>query len=398
MVSSETNRAEYEAYWRITDFMPVSGVGIVTARDALSIDLGKSELWARVVDFGSLSGEEARSKYDLGNDVQSWKAHLAQKDVKASGPSPDLIRQILYRPFDVRFIYYTGKSGGFVCRPVYEIMQHMVNNRNLALCTNRQVNGEFRHALCTTMPINDCTLSLATRERTYLFPLYLADDQQSEGKQTRLLEGTSGGQRPSLSPAFISELEKRLDLTFVPTKKSDSRKTLGPEDVFHYMYAVFYSPTYRSRYAEFLKIDFPRLPLTSNGSLFVALAGKGCELAALHLLESPKLNQPLTAYSGPTNPEVEKISYSRDTVWLDKAQTRDFRGVSEAVWEFHIGGYQVCEKWLKDRKGRTLLKDDIAHYRKIVVALSETIRLMTEIDKVIEGHGGWPDAFITSKN
>jgi hypothetical protein len=85
-------------------------------------------------------------------------------------------------------------------------------------------------------------------------------------------------------------------------------------------------------------------------------------------------------------------------VWIDKAQTRGFRDVSETVWKFHIGGYQVCEKWLKDRKGRTLLKDDIAHYRKIVVALSETIRLMTEIDKVIEGHGGWPDAFITSKN
>ena len=121
------------------------------------------------------------------------------------------------------------------------------------------------------------------------------------------------------------------------------------------------------------------------------------ELVALHLLESPSLDKAITTYVGSTNSEVEKISCSRDTVWLDKAQTRGFRGVSEAVWNFHIGGYQVCEKWLKDRKGRTLSKDDIAHYQKIVVALSETIRLMAEIDKVIEAHGGWPGAFATPK-
>jgi len=118
----------------------------------------------------------------------------------------------------------------------------------------------------------------------------------------------------------------------------------------------------------------------------------------MHLLESPKLDKLLTTYSGPTNPEVEKISYALDTVWLDKAQACGFRHIPGAVWNFHIGGYQVCEKWLKDRKGRTLSKDDITHYQKIVVALSETIRLMAEIDKVIEAHGGWPGAFVTSQN
>jgi hypothetical protein len=144
-----------------------------------------------------------------------------------------------------------------------------------------------------------------------------------------------------------------------------------------------------------LKIDFPRLPLTSSLELFSALARLGGELIALHLLESPKLENPLTTCSGPANPEVEKVSYSRETVWLDKSQTHGFRGVPEAVWNFHVGGYQVCEKWLKDRKGRTLSKDDMAHYQKIVVALSETIRLMEEIDEVIDKHGGWPGAFST---
>jgi hypothetical protein len=193
------------------------------------------------------------------------------------------------------------------------------------------------------------------------------------------------------------------------------------------------SMDYRSRYAEFLKIDFPRLPLTGNPELFRALARLGGELTALHLLEfevaqasslHPKNSQagglrysPITEFIGGRHPEVEKPFFtvegsapslphrhgtdgavpSRGTVWIDKAQTTGFQGVREDVWNFHIGGYQVCEKWLKDRKGRTLTKDDLAHYQKIVVALSETIRLMAEIDVVIHQHGGWPGAFAASK-
>jgi hypothetical protein len=200
---------------------------------------------------------------------------------------------------------------------------------------------------------------------------------------------------------------------------------LTPEDIFHYAYAVFHSPGYRSRYAEFLKIDFPRLPLTGNLELFRALARLGGELTALHLLEfevgtplrgvragghtaadgsESRPYQPLTEFVGGRNPEVEKVGWTPDgggTVWLDANVTRrethpgttGFKGVPKDVWQFPIGGYQVCEKWLKDRKGRTLTNDDIAHYHKIVVALSETIRLMAEIDDVIAQHGGWPGAF-----
>jgi hypothetical protein len=140
-------------------------------------------------------------------------------------------------------------------------------------------------------------------------------------------------------------------------------------------------------------MDFPRLPPPGSLDLFRALARLGGELVALHLLESPALDNPRTEFIGGRHPVVEKVSWSRQAVWIDKAQTTGFRGVPEAVWSFHIGGYQVCEKWLKDRKGRALVKDDIAHYHKIVIALSETIRLMAEIDKVIERHGGWPGAF-----
>jgi len=180
--------------------------------------------------------------------------------------------------------------------------------------------------------------------------------------------------------------------------RGDLQQSIGAEDFFHYVYAIFHSPGYRSRYAEFLKIDFPRLPLTSNLELFCALAQLGGELVALHLMESAKLNRCITEFVGGRNPEVEKVNYARKTVWVDKAQTTGFKGVPEKVWSFHIGGYQVCEKWLKDRKGRKLSRDDIEHYHRIVVALNETIRLMAEIDKVIDAHGGWPNAFTTSKS
>jgi predicted helicase len=168
------------------------------------------------------------------------------------------------------------------------------------------------------------------------------------------------------------------------------------EDVFNYVYAVFHSPEYRARYAEFLKSDYPRGPLPGSLKLFRALARLGCDLVSLHVMDSPKLEVPLSTYTGPRKPAVEKISFVHNVVWLDRGMTRGFKGVPEAVWNFHIGGYQVCDKWLKDRRDRTLSEDEIAHYQKIVVGLRETIKAMSDIDHVIEQHGGWPDAFASA--
>jgi len=169
--------------------------------------------------------------------------------------------------------------------------------------------------------------------------------------------------------------------------------TFGPEDVFNYMYAVFHSPTYRSQYSEFLKTDFPRLPLTSKQPLFRALCGLGEELVGLHLME--KQVPPKTKFDVAGDNHVEKVRYTEPgqaaptgRIWINREQY--FDNVPQNVWEFHIGGYQVCQKWLKDRKGRKLSYDDLQHYRCIVSSLTETIRLMAEIDRTIDKHGGWP--------
>jgi predicted helicase len=165
---------------------------------------------------------------------------------------------------------------------------------------------------------------------------------------------------------------------------------------------VFHSPEYRNRYSELLKIDFPRLPLTSNIELFYTLAELGSELVKLHLLESSSPGKYVSFVQKSADLQVEKVSYSNKTAWINKAKTCGFKGLSEAVWNFHVGGYQVCQKWLKDRQakggkypqpGRVLTKKDINHYQKMVVAINETIHIMPKVDEVIDKHGGWPDAF-----
>jgi len=380
--------SEYEQGQRITDIFSVNSIGIITARDKLTIHWTQEEVWRTVKDFSSLPPEEARSRYDLGSDAKDWKVTWAQKDLRASGLRKGCIATVLYRPFDVRHTYYTGTSRGFLCRPRRDVMRHMLAGHNLAVVSCRQISsGRWQHVMAADSLTDDCYVSNKTRERGYLLPLYVYPERQKE----RPTDDAS--RRPNLAPEFVADFAGRLKIRFVADGKGDIKETFGPEDAFDYMYAVFHSPTYRSRYAEFLKIDFPRLPLTSNADLFRELCGLGEELVGLHLMD--KHGASLTKYPVEDDNTVEKVRYTEPgqgadegRVWINKTQY--FEGVPPEVWEFHIGGYQVCRKWLKDRKRRQLSYDDITHYQHIVSALSETIRIMAAIDETIDRHGGWP--------
>ena len=368
--------AEYTEWLPIKSAFAVASSGIQTKRDGLCVAFTRSEMWETVQRFHTLPAAQARDEFDLGADGRDWTVAAAKADVSASGPNQRFLCPILYRPFDIRFTYWTGKTRGFLAYPRREVMQHIVGHKNVGMIFNRQIVGDsVSHFGVARVPICHGTFYLGNKGQDYFAPLFAFDED--------LLAKDKTG-RSNFTPPLLVSLRKAV---------GGEAAKLTPEDIFYYAYAVFHSPGYRIRYAEFLKIDFPRLPLTGNLELFRSLARLGGELTALHLLESPKLTQPITEFIGGRHPEVEKISWSRHTVWVDKAQTTGFQGVREDVWSFHIGGYQVCEKWLKDRKGRPLTKDDLTHYQKIVVALAETIRLMKEIDKVIEKHGGWPGAF-----
>jgi predicted helicase len=376
----EAELDEYMKGWKVTDMFPVNSVGIVTARDDLTIKWSGKEVEDTIMDFVSLPPEEARDKYELGDDVRDWKVSMAQKDLKDSGLRSEKIVPILYRPFDTRYTYYTGHSRGFHCMPRGEVMRHMLAGENIGLVTVRQVaEGVFDHAFISSS-IVESRITLSNKGIGSLFPLYL---YPGEGE----MQFEGGRRRANLNTDLIKAFSEKLGLQVISDGKGDLLSTFGPEDVFNYAYAAFHSPTYRSRYAEFLKMDFPRLPLTSDKELFKALAAKGAELVALHLMESPILNNLITGYPVAGSNTVEKVSYDENTQRVYINKTQYFEGVPPEVWNFHIGGYQVAQKWLKDRKSRTLTYDELTHYQKVVVALKETIRLMAEIDELIPG---WP--------
>ena len=370
------------------------GNGVKTNRDELLVADTRDELVQRFALFEDMSLSDSVLAHKLNLlDGPYWKTERERKKLLAV-PWREKVVPYCYRPFSNRWILYQtnlmeiGRGGASK-----HVMKHMLRP-NLGLITHRTASKQLDYSHFFAVKTLIDVRTFPDREGVpYLFPLYV----YTENGDQHSLDGLEAEERrPNLSAQFLRALATNLKLK--TTKPYGLPEGVTPEDIYNYAYAVFHSPGYRTRYAEFLKIDFPRLPLTGNLELFRALARLGGELVALHLLESPKLDKPITTYSGPRTPEIEKISYARGAVWLDREQTCGFKGVPEVVWEFHIGGYQVCAKWLKDRKGRTLSKDDIAHYNKIVVALSETIRLMKKVDEVIDEHGGWPGAFVTDKH
>ena len=273
----------------------------------------------------------------------------------------------------------------------------MLGGTNIGVITTRQTRDPWS-ALATSQIV--AHKSLAAYDINFLFPLYL----YAAPEATLLSEKTKSEARANFSPEFVRTIESRLGRTFTEGH-GDGSKTFGPKEVFHYIYAIFHSPTYRNRYAQFLKTSFPYIPITSDPDLFDELGELAGDLVALHLLDDnyqaaswnisqPKSRNPLntliTRLVGKGDSEVAKghPKYNDRNIYINPL--RYFEGVPEEIWNVHVGGYQVCEKWLKDRRGRTLSDEDINHYQRVVVALNETIRLMAEIDRVIEEHGGWP--------
>ncbi len=386
-------RTEYEKAWLVPHIFNTFASTVTTARNDFSMAYDPETLVRRINDLKdkSTDDETLRTKYGL-KDVSYWTLSQARKELFTLQAARDFVKPYCYRPFDFRFVFYHAS----VCerlRP--EVMQHMFHD-NLAFLTHRpQSPPDFTFAFCTKMMGDQCVAANKSvgGGNSFQFPLYLYDIEKKKkgnwGKAITmaLFEPSAEYQtrRPNLSPAFLKALAEKLKLP--QTQPHNLPKGITPEDIFHYAYAVFHAPTYRTRYAEFLKIDFPRLPLTSDLKLFRALAKKGEELVALHLMESKRLNHFLTTFPMKGSNEVEKVHYTdKDKrVWINAQQF--FGSVPKAVWEFQIGGYQVCEKWLKDRKRRKLTYQDIEHYQKIVAALSETIRLMKEIDAAIPK---WP--------
>ncbi len=382
MPQDETVRAEYEQGWKITDIIPVNVLGFQSHRDDFAIDFEQAQLHQRIAAMRhtELDDDEFAQRYDL-KDNRDWKLNLARRQVREDAHWQENLIPCAYRPFDTRWAYFSEAAMDY---PRRELKENVAGKENLCLNVVRQTKTEhWQHAVMTDKPAPAVFVEI--KDGSTAFPLYL----YSSAKTDLFDDSAAGGRRPNFAPEFIADFSARLQLDFVPDGCGDMKKTFGPEDVFHYAYAVFHSPTYRSRYTEFLKIDFPRLPLTRDVALFRSLCALGKELVALHLME--QLPQLETRYPVAGDNTVDAVRYTEPAsgvpgrVWINPAQY--FDNVSPEVWGYHIGGYQVCQKWLKDRKGRQLSYDDLTHYRGIVAALARTIELQAAIDEAI---GEWP--------
>ena len=315
---------DYDKGFALQDLFIESSVGIVTGRDAIAISESKESLKNNVIKY-----------------INKPEFYFDEEKVK----------KINYRPFDTRYIYYDKEVVG---RGRWDLMRHFLEGYNTGLMFCRQQKTEgFYHVFAHKFITESSYVSNKTSEIGYSVPLYVYAENKSK--------------TANLKKEIVDEIEKIVG-------------KVSPENIFDYIYAVLHSPSYREKYKEFLKIDFPRVPYPKDAKSFKKLIAFGAELRLLHLLESPKVSQFITTYPVAGSDMVEKLTYRDGKVFINKGQY--FGGIPELAWNFYVGGYQPAQKWLKDRKGRVLTNEDIEHYQKMIVALVETGKIMKQIDLV----------------
>jgi hypothetical protein len=368
---NDDNAAEYGEFESITNLMPANISGIVTAHDKLVVDFSDEKLLLHgtVLSDPTLDDSTAQKMLCV-KDNAGWKFSKARASFNRAGQDiRSLLHDYAYRPFDTRRILY---SSDLVWCDRKRVMKNILQEGNVAIATCRQLSsGPWEHVFITQHLQDDCYISNRTRERSYHFPLRIVPD-------TTLLPQTAYPEQVNFGPAANKLLELcGGDIASAPLK------------VFDYIYAILNSKSYRIRYEDQLKIDFPRIPMCRNSSLFSALSSAGQHLRTLHLSGEGAGS---VTYLGTDAPLVSAISFDEEEVMIN-AHGDKFIGVVDSVWTYQVGSYRPCHKWLKDRMARALSLSDISHYCTMINSISETIRISSDIDALIEEQGGWPAAF-----
>ena len=353
---------EYEKGFKIDSLMKIGSTGIESQRDNYCICDTYDELYQHVYDLINLDVSEVRTKYEIGSDGTEWNLQAAKNDV---GKEFDRIRaiQLLCQPFFKRYTYFSKHSKGFLARPRYDVMRHMLTGENISLVVPRQTAQVWRHVLVADTPTNGNYLAIGKQNGAGVqFPLYLYPEEGS----------IDTSRRPNLDEKIWEQINVTIG------------KEASPEDIFDYIYGVLHSPSYRAKYKEFLKVDFPRIPYPKDQAEFEHFRSFGNQLRELHLMRNVPESPVTFPNAGSMQVDALRWEWNKDDGYSGNVyinETQCFEGVPAEAWDFYIGGYQPAQKWLKDRKGRTLSFDDIEHYRKIISVLMETSRLMKEIDK-----------------
>lgn len=385
---------DYHRYHALTDIFCTCRGGIKTDRDRLFIDTDRTALEERMQTFYTDAGlsPDFRATYRVENS----SSYAIEERRRHTSFRPDALYRCLYRPFDVRWLYYD--PGGLTSRPASEVMQHMWRGPNLALLVSRQqATSGFAHVWCADTLVESQAVSIKTREGTFVLPLYqYAHHAHHEPGEDQ----TQPQPQPNLSPAFIRTLEQHTGLQFVPHGRGDLHTTIGPEDVLHMCYALLHSPSYRHRYAAMLKTGFPRVPLPDTPAQCAALASIGAALVDLHLLRMPgsgsggrvggnggaavlcdPAQQGVVAH-GLCDGPVGRVRYDAHRACVLVGKHGRVTGVEPPVWDMQVGSYRPLATWLNARRGCMLTPNDVVHYERVVVALRETRRLMSEIESL----------------
>ncbi len=343
-----SQKDEYEHGFRICELMQEGVSGIQTGRDNLFIDSDKQNLSERIIHLLQKQDEWSEDFREKFNVYDSSGYNLLQR-ISNARYQDNKILTIQYRPFDDYPIYYDEV---LVKRSFYRVMRHLIRE-NCALVVSRQCVSEWRYIFVANKICDMNYIASAGKFGAgYVFPLYLYSE-----------DGTV--KKPNFNEEIVQKIEESLG------------ETIDPQELFDYIYAMLHSPNYRTKYKEFLKIDFPRIPYPTNAEEYHRLSAIGSQLRKLHLMEDVPQTK-LAQFDTPGDNLVDKPQFKDGNVWVNKEQC--FSDVPEIAWNFYIGGYQPAQKWLKDRKGRILTYDDITHYRNIITILVETDRLMNEID------------------
>jgi predicted helicase len=382
-------KGEYDEGFSVNELFVLNGVGLTTAHDEFVINEKNKDLLEFYKKFQSAPRDaEYLHKEFKVKKKEGWNILQGYDNIQKETDLTKFIKPISYRPFDNRFVFYEDK---LVWRTVRKVMQHFLKGENVGLAgirTNKEKVG-YTSVFITK---NIAEARLSDRFITNVFPLYLYPDEKNKD-----LFETGQERTPNLNLEIVNQIATGLGLSFVAETPMghdplETKTIFSPIDLLDYIYAVLHSPSYREKYKEFLKIDFPRVPYPKYLTTFEKLSNLGSQLRQIHLLESfPKafgIEKYITGYPEDGDNVVTKPRFAPSplgragvgSVYIN--DTQYFTNVTEVAWNFYIGGYQPAQKWLKDRKERKLEFEDILHYQKIIVALTETDRLMKEIDKV----------------
>lgn len=344
----EEGKEEYQEGVSIADLFVNKSLGAVSSNDTLNISFTREEQENKIKDLIQLDEETWRMRYNRRRDSRDWTYQTAKTDAKQN---QDKLYQISYRPFDVRYTCYSGNSRGLYASPQCAILNHLKGRQNVALCAVK-TSRDYLFPIFVANHLVDKTL-LSSKDNATVFPLFVYCENM--GKEECV---------PNFNQKIYQKIQEGLG------------ETVSPTDLFDYIYAVLHSPSYRKRYEEFLKIDFPRIPYPTDLGEFRRLADIGAQLRRLHLMEGLPTLTGITFPVAGTN-VVDRCQWEGGRVYINATQY--FDGVTEEAFQHYIGGYQPAQKWLKDRRGRTLDFDDVRHYERIIYALDATCRLMSLI-------------------